>query len=382
MTKKTKRGGPGPSPELRARLEAALKDMTAGRPAAEVASGLAAGGGLPELAAALAGADSIAAAELAAALVEVSAEREARRALKRALYLLEQRGHRPTPQKSVLRAPEPARPPAYVSLPDPAGHQMVIAAVPGPGGYDACLASVSREGLEHLALVSVPKRGIRELAAKVEEDSKLPIAETTDAHARYLLEEARRLSAERARPTDPDFPSFLKALAAQAPALDRPPVYGLLDEAEVAADPGLVERGPELLEDIGLLWVLPEASVRQYAQRLEEVETSALVLSPEQKTERMTGIVRQAARELFDEGQRLAWGRRLEESAFVLMKRGREPEARIALAAAIDLRQPLGEVQMNPLALAVVGRSVAALLGAMQVQAEESLIIRPGEPPR
>jgi len=339
-----------------------------------------------ELAAALAREGSVSAARLAQALAEAHPAKEARRAFKRALYLLEQKGVKlaPRPAESVLKAPQAAPPPAYVSLPDPAGHQMVIAAVPAPTGYDACLCSVSPEGVEHFILVNVPRKGLRALARRVEEDSGLPVAETAHAHARLLLEEARDISAARGRSLPAEFAPFMYALEAVTPRAGQPPVYGQLDEAEVAADAALIERAPTLLEGIGMLWTLPPEDVQPYVAQLEEAEGSGLVLSREQRQERLLLILDRAARELFDDERRRAWRRRLEESAFVLASRGKKDEARVALAAALDLKRGLGEVRPNPLAVALVTRSIAPLLAehkAQKDQAEEetpSLIIKPG----
>jgi hypothetical protein len=370
------------SPQTESRLGEALASLATGVPVEEVASTLARGAEVEaglELAAALARQDTPQAAELARDLSGVFPVREVRRAFKRTLYLLEQKGFRPQPRPGEpppLRAPEAVRLPAFVSLPDPAGHQMVVAAVPGRGGYDACLCSVSPEGVEHFMLVAVPKRGIKELAAKVEEDSGLPITETEPAHARSLLEEAQGQSTAGGRGLAPEFAPFLQALSALAGRVERPPVYGLLDEAEVGEDAALLEISPELLESIGILWTLPVDDVRPYVTLLEAADSVGLVLTPEQRRERLLDIVRKAAAELFDTERRRAWRRRLEESAYVLARRGKGGEARIALAAAIDLgREPNGP---NPLVLALVGRSMVPLLKeAKAEEGEPSLIIRP-----
>lgn len=387
MGRKKKRE-PQVSPEAQARLREALAALAAGRPPGEVAAGLARGTspeqGL-ELAAALAGEDSEQAAELAAAGAEVFAARNVSRAFKRALYLLEQKGRkvvRRAEEPVLRRVAEPARLPAYVSLPDPAGHQMVIAAVPGRGGYDACLCGVSPEGVEDFILIRVPRKGLKELAAKVEEDSKLPIAETDNAHARLLLEEARDVSSARGRTVAPEFPPFLKALAVFAPRREEPPVYELLDAAQISAEPSLLERSPTLLEGIGTLWLLPAGELRPYVLRLEEAETSGLLLSRQQRQERLLDIFGRAARDLFDARRRRAWQRRLEESAYVLVRRGRLEEARIALAAAIDFAGEPGELRQNPLALGLVSRSLLPLVREIEAEEKDSLIIKPGGPLR
>ncbi len=387
MGKKTKKTiGGRPSAQTLSRLAEALAAIEAGRPPGEAAAALA-GLGLEEaaeLARALGLAASAPAAELAAALVQASGAREARRAFKRALYLLERKGFRatPAPVEPVLKGPEPPRLPAYVSLPDPAGEQMVIAAVPGRGGWDVCLGSVSERGVEHFMVVQVARKGIKPLAATVEEDSKLPLVETEAAHARYLLEEAQAASTLRGgEGLTPEFTPFLKGLAAFTGTLASPPVYGLLDAAEVEGDPALLEGSPRLLEGIGVLWLLPAEEVRPYVLEIEGAETSGLVLSREQRQERLLAIFQKAARELFDERRRRAWRRRLEESAFVLARRGKREEAGMALAAALDLGREPSELRVSPLALALVGRSLAPLLAeAAGQREEESLIIKPGEP--
>lgn len=384
MSKKGK--GQAVSAETRAKLVGALERLARGEEPRRVATELAEGDerlGL-ELAAALAAEESEQAARLAQALSQTFAASKARRAFKRTLYLLEQkcfRVERPEGEPAVLKAPEPPRLPAYVSLPDPVGHQMVIAAVPGHDGLDACLCSVSPEGVEHFVLVAVPRRGLREIAAHVEEDSRLPVAETGPDHARLLLEEARDRAAERGRGVPAEFAPFLRALSAFAPKAERPPVYGLLEEAEVAADSRLRQETPRLLEGVGVLWHLPEADVKPYVLKLEAAEQSGLVLTAEQRAERLQAIFEEAAGELFDPKRRLAWRRRLEESAYVLARRGKAAEARLALAGALEMGRMEsgreGEWRPGPLVLAIASRSMLPLLKEAQEAKDSSLIIKP-----
>jgi hypothetical protein len=69
----------------------------------------------------------------------------------------------------------------------------------------------------------------------------------------------------------------------------------------------------------------------------------------------------------------------LEEMAYIFFKLGREEEARISLAVAIDLEKPLNPFQPDPFLFQLVIKSIFTLLKeAYEERAKEpSLIVKP-----
>ena len=70
---------------------------------------------------------------------------------------------------------------------------------------------------------------------------------------------------------------------------------------------------------------------------------------------------------------------RLEETAYVLNKLGKEEEARTALSVAIRLEKPLNPIQPNPFLLQLVIKSIYNLLAEAKEKREKesSLIVTP-----
>jgi len=65
--------------------------------------------------------------------------------------------------------------------------------------------------------------------------------------------------------------------------------------------------------------------------------------------------------------------------AYVLLREGREGNARAALAASIDLRSPLNAFDPNPFLLNLVTRSIYSIVAQEmeKKEAEPSLIVKP-----
>jgi len=83
--------------------------------------------------------------------------------------------------------------------------------------------------------------------------------------------------------------------------------------------------------------------------------------------------------ELFSGDRREVYKRRLEEMAYVLLKRGKEEEAKICLSVAVDLERPFTPFQPNPFLFQLVARSISILLAEDRERKgqEPSLIIQP-----
>ena len=110
-----------------------------------------------------------------------------------------------------------------------------------------------------------------------------------------------------------------------------------------------------------------------------EASESRLVLSEVQRRARTEEVYRQALAELFPEVRRLLYKRRLEEMAYVLLKLEKPEEARMALAAAIDLERPFNLFKPNPFLFELVVRSILSKITGSEAKEEQepSLIIRP-----
>jgi hypothetical protein len=160
---------------------------------------------------------------------------------------------------------------------------------------------------------------------------------------------------------------------------ERPLIYAYLPREEIEADEHWLTRGGDLLKDeLYVPWRIEEDEIRTYADVLRETQESKLFLNQAQKEARFQEIYLKAMTELFSEEKRSLYRNRLEETAYIFYKSGKEEEAKISLSVAVDLEKPLNPFQPNPFLFQLVIKSIhAALTEAEEKRAKEpSLIVR------
>lgn len=262
-------------------------------------------------------------------------DRATRRAAKRALYRLAQRGvvpAAPAAPRPVVERPRERATRAWLSGVDGSGSRAAWIVFEGNyGGLRLCsLILNDTTGIAEVAGGDITRRRLdRELAA-LRESQKLPWVETDPARAVGLVAEALALHAANATSPPAAFGPW-RTLFASAPSASLP---ALPDEP----DPSLLDRSAALLERPELAgWFLDPESVQSDAVELLQTRESRLVLSDQLKAEREAAIVdRVIERELGDAARRL-WARRLVEMALVLDGAGQPEPAALARAVAAAL---------------------------------------------
>ena len=160
-----------------------------------------------------------------------------------------------------------------------------------------------------------------------------------------------------------------------------PLVYQHIQEESVKENTRLLKESSALHKIAPFSsWFLHPDEIRSYAEAIKEAEGSHIVLTPQQKDERLSSLYREALEGLFPEEQRLLWKRRLEETAYILWKQGNEHEASMAVRAAIDLKTPFSPIDPNPFCWNLLLKSLYGLLETereKQEQEEKSSLIVP-----
>ena len=283
-------------------------------------------------------------------------DRGVRRAARRALYRLAQRGVAPAlaaaPRPIVTRRAERAIH-AWLSGVDGSGSRATWIVFEGTyGGLRLCSLILNDTlGITEAAGGDITRKRLdRELAA-LRESQKLPWVETDPARAVGLVAEALAVHAAASTSPPASFAPW-RALFASAPAADPP---ALPD----SPDPALLERSATLLERPELAgWFLDPESVQSDAVELLETRESRLVLSDQLKAEREAAIVDHVIeRELGEPGRRV-WGRRLAEMALVLEGAGLPEPAAMARAVAAALGSADFEPRRLPFVRALAARSL------------------------
>lgn len=270
-----------------------------------------------------------------ARLAGPGADRAVRRAAKRALYRLAQRGIVPAPPaapRPVVERPRERATRAWLSGVDGSGSRAIWIVFEGAyGGLRLCSLILNDTlGIAEVAGGDITRKRLdRELAA-LRESQKLPWVDTDPVRAVGLVAEALALHAANATSPPAGFAPwrtpFASAPSAEWPSLPAEPDPSLLDRSQA-----LLER-PELAG-----WFLDPESVQGDAVELLQTRESRLVLSDQLKAEREEAIVdRVIEREIGDAGRRL-WARRLAEMALVLDGAGQPEPAALAGAVAAAL---------------------------------------------
>jgi hypothetical protein len=277
-----------------------------------------------------------------------------RRAARRALYRLAQRGVQPPPSPArrpvVERRPERAAR-AWLSGVDGTGSRAVWVLFEGPwGGLALCSLIVNDEaGVLDVAGGEISRKRLETELAGLRASQKLPWVEVEPARALAVVGEA--LAIHRARGTTPP------AAFGRWERLFAPSEPGPLPVLE--PDPALVEQAASLLELPELAgWFLEPEAVQADALDLLQARESKLVVSDQIKAEREAAILDRVLDRELDPEARRRWARRLDAMAFIFRATGRPAQAGLAEAAAAALADPARAARHQPFARALARRAV------------------------
>lgn len=367
-------GRPGEPPGARARplLEAWL--AAGGDPGREASRALAAVGveELEPALEALAGQHGERAVALLGALAE-GQERHLRRAARRVLYRLVQRGVAPPPAPAApppvlgRRHERPVR--AWLSGIDGTGSRAVwILFEDGWGGRRLCSLIVNdTAGVLEAAGGPISRRRLEQELAGLRAAQKLPWVETDPERTAGLVAEA--LEHHRRRGDRPPA-AFEPWRAAFDPVIPPPPPRPPADIEEA-----LVEGSAALLDLPELAgWFPDPEAVQAEALELLQGRESRLVVSEQIKAEREEAVVRRVVERELGPAARARWARRLLEMALLfdaLDRAGHAAQARAAAAALADEGRDVGR---HPLARALARRAldVAAEVALGRLSATEA----------
>jgi len=293
--------------------------------------------------------------------------KETRKAARRALYLLAQKG------VAVVREATPAAPVASVashietmrawaSAYDGAGNRLFLLVLTGPIGGSATVAQILANDELGIRDLTLEKRRLRDIPPLMERlegriDDGLAVAEIEADYARTLLARFRDINFRRSTTTPRGYLDLLPRIGASEIEYPESPVYQHLPEdpsADFSKDP---------VDLFKLTWFDPwffaVEEVTPWLQRWLSAEGGVVVSSDKVRQERKRAIAREAAAALIPTAVRERYIVRLEESADVLRRRGRLTEARQALYHAQTLKADTG-ISEVPFAEAIAARTLEA----------------------
>ncbi len=320
-------------------------------------------------------------------MLRVSKEKTVRRVIKRSLYRLKNKGIPVETvllekESSVLRPLQNDSPKGYGGGFDTLGQRFLFLAIPRRSqGWTVMQGVISdTQGLVDFSGEEMSRKGFREFFEKVQEKSLFPLVEMEPSYVGFLFSSAYHLTLEKKRDLPQDYPSLKNEIEGIKKEYKKPLIYSLLRSDEIAGDDGILRRGGELLNaDVINTWMIEEGQIQPYADEIREAEESKIILAQAQKEARFQGIFQKALAELFTREKRSLYQRRLEEMAYLFFKLGKEEEAKISLAVALELEKPESPFRPNPFLLQLVIQSIFILLKETYDQKgkEPSLIVKP-----
>jgi hypothetical protein len=289
-----------------------------------------------------------------------AADKEQRRAARRALYRLEQSG---LPRAAALssrpvvtrEADLPAR--AWLSGIDGSGSRAAWILFEGGlgGGLRLCSLILNDEaGIMDAAGGPIARRRLESELRALRESQKLPWVEVDGRRACALVAEALALHERLGTVPPPEFARWRKLFGGSArPAQADPPP----PPTQVATD--LLPRSAELLDLSELMgWFIDPAHVQHEALALLQVRESRLVVSDQIKAEREASIVDGAIESQLAEAPRRRWAARLREMAEIFRMTGRAEPASLAEQTAAALADPARPATGIPFARALAARGI------------------------
>jgi hypothetical protein len=327
------------------------------------------------------------AAKLLVRMLAFADSKKLAKTIKRSLYRLKGRGVTvegiPQDQgESIFRAPkaEPSR--GVGSGIDGLGERFLLLALPRPGrGWAVIQAGVSDTlGLVNFVGDEMTRKRFRAFMSELKDKFPFPLVDMESSYVAFLIGQAYQLTVQREVPLPQDYVHFKADIDGARKEHEKPLVYSYLRIDESTEADRYVSRAGDLLKsDVFAGWMIETEQIQPYADAVREAEESKLILNAVQKEGRIQEVYQKALSELLSGEKRVLYERRLAEMAHVLFKLGHEEEARVSLAAAMDLEKPMNPFQPNPFLLQLV---IISILGCLKDAYEKktnepSLIVKP-----
>jgi len=319
-------------------------------------------------------------------MFEVTRDKKVRKIIKRSLYRLKSKGIAveeilPGKEKPVLRPLQAEPREGFASGIDSLGQRLLWLIIPHPGRGLTVMHGIvnDQDGIVDFSQDEMTRKGFRSFFEEVQEKNPFPFVDMEPSYVAFLFAELHQLNLKKGNSSQ-DYLRAKSEIEGIKKDYARPLIYSHLQVDEVAGDDRMLKKGADLLKtDAYSSWRIEGERIRPYADEVWEAEESKIVLNQAQKEARFQTIYLKALTDLFPEEKKSLYHRRLEEMAYVLLKLGKDEEAKISLSVAMDLEKPLNPIQPNPFLFQLVIKSIFGFLAeAYEKKSKEvSLIAKP-----
>jgi hypothetical protein len=320
-------------------------------------------------------------------MYEVTQDKKIRKVIRRSVYRLKSKGIAvgeilSDREKPVLRPLQTEPKEGFASGIDSLGQRLLWLILPHPGrGLTVMHGIISdQDGIVDFSRGEMTRKNFRSFFEEVQKENPFPFVEMEPSYVAFLFTQGDQLNFAKNKSLPEDYLRAKSEIEGVKRTYTKPLIYSHLQTEDISGDDRLLKRGADLLKtDAYSSWRIEEEQTRRYADEVWEAEESKIVLNQAQKEARFQAIYLKALADLFPEEKKSLYRRRLEEMAYVLLKLGKDEEAKISLSVALDLEKPLNPIQPNPFLFQLVIKSIFGLLAeAYEKKSKEvSLIARP-----
>ena len=311
--------------------------------------------------------------DIVMALSRAFEQKEVQKAAKKAIFKLKQKGFS-IPEDEASKAaptffvkPEAEEPEAYVGPIDGAGSRPVFIVCPQiPKGVQVGLGIVSDEkGILEFIFGGYSKKRMKEVRDLFFERFT-PMMETSVSHAATILEKAYSLNDAASSEALGEYRQLRPWIQDNVSLLERSPVYETFPPESIATERVTPSQTQKLFEHtLFASWLFDLEKMETIVKDIKEAEGSTILISKEQKANRIQEIKEKAIADTFPEPLRLKFIGRLEETAYVFLKEGEEDQARACLLAAKSLDEEPAFIGANPFLMAMLERTLNLYLASI-----------------
>lgn len=329
-------------------------------------------------------ADGIAALQI---IADSSPDKEAARKARKALYVMKEKGvvESGAPVEVETAAARPAAreetrseeggEEAFVTPFDSFGTRIVLVAIPTLGGMLVCQGTVDElRGLMRFSAAETPRKRYRdflkELREQVKNQGLSTLVKIDGEHARWLLQEAYRITQSRGA-LIPESYKALRYRLKPGDGYDPARAWSRVGEVTEADRRGLAGREDELFAILEVaMWMIERDLLLPFTRRYMEQADSPLVLEEHQRRARIHEIAGVFAGEYFDGPRLERMIVRARETAYLVLQMGRRAEALRLATLAATLPEHRAD-KPHPFLASFMLRSIIGTLQAFAREEEE-----------
>lgn len=282
-------------------------------------------------------------------LAETAEDKATRKAAKRALYQLSQKGIRPMPRETqavvAVREPKTDAVRCFASAFDGAGNRLLFFLVPDADGGSPSLLQVlmsDSEGVRDLGWQRLSRKEVADYLAQFEQkiEEGLALAEIEVDYGRWIVAQAREINRRHHRMTPAGFLDWLPKIAEPRAEYPASPVYAHITAADVRADTWVPHDPADFFKLAWFEpWFLAVEDAFPWWVRVDSSGSEKIELPENVKREQREKVFVEAIQALLPPEIRADYVRRLEESADILRRRGEMTAAKQTLYQALELAE-------------------------------------------